>query len=286
MKRILYILIITFTIIFQACEDDIPNIYEPAYFVEGYLIVDSPIENIIVMETQDISKPYDYVFSLVPDAEVKIIEGDNEFLLDFRADSVCGYYYDNESYKVKPNTKYELEITLQDGTFISGSTTTPKRFEWINPMPEQIYYPKDTINLPEDSIKIEWTATSGLNWFFIRTRCLDTMYYGKYIEPPTEEFNRRTYKPYADNSRYYNDRNIYFGPLPNTKTPLLWSGVKWYGKNEVSVYCPDVNYLLWFIQVQRQSFYEPLLGTVDGAMGVFGSASEIKDTTFVIKNQK
>lgn len=290
MKHQLYILISLIIIGFASCADEIPNIYEPEYFVEAYLIVGEPIQNIILMKSQPLADSFSYSSSLISDAEeVKISSGDNDFILDFKDDSIPGYYYHDENYLVLPQTEYKLRITLKDGTIITGSTYTPSEFAWVKPLKEQVQYPKDSINLPEDeSLKIEWDSSSSPleKYYLIRSKCLDTTYYGKYLKPPAAEYNRRVYKPYGHNSRYYNDVNMYFGPLPNTKTVFVWSVLKWFGVYELSVYRPDINYLAWFIQMQRESFYNPRLGTIEGAIGVFGSASVIKDTTFIIKNQK
>ncbi len=277
-------------IMLPSCESDLPNDYIPRVFVEGYLIVGEPITNIVVEMSQPVSDSFKYDQSLIDDAEVNISDSDNTYPLEFRNEGGdrYGYYYPDTTFLVKPNTTYKLEITLKDGTYITGETKTPEEFQWIKPPKKVIYYPQDTLNLLEnDTLEMEWSNPLGYEWyFFIRVRCLDTLGYGEYLSPPVlNEFNRRIFKPFGGGSRYYNDRALWVGPLPASKVPFAWNFLKWYGFNEISVYLPEFNFLRWFLHVQRFPQYQPLLSSLEGAMGTFGSASVIYDTTFIMKNQ-
>jgi hypothetical protein len=53
----------------------------------------------------------------------------------------------------------------------------------------------------------------------------------------------------------------------------------------MKVYVPDWNFLRWFLQAQTKGEADPLLSSVDGAIGYFGSASSIKFDFFLLKNQ-
>lgn len=286
------ILLIILTLIFlNSCEDLPPDVYFPRTFVEGYLIVDEPINGIIVMRSMPVLDSFNYRQSLITDANVQITElsGDNgnlKYQLIFRDEPNQGYYYPDTTLKVKPKTKYRLEITLKTGEIITGETTTPERMQWKIPPRDTLYYPKDTINLPSpDSLKISWQPAPNIFFHLIRIRCLDTLNYGKYLNPPTDELNRRITRPWERNVRFYNDVTRWVGPLPASESPVVWTALKWYGLNEITIYAPDYNFLRWFIHNQRRSQYEPLLSSVDGAMGVFGSASSIKKVAFIVKNQ-
>ncbi len=288
-KQLKYFLLsVAGALLLFSCEDEIAVKYIPRVFVEGYLIVDEPISGIIVQQTQAVTDSFDYRESLIRDADVIISEGSNVYPLVFREDSLFpGYSYPDETYRVQPNKTYKLQITLSDGTVITGTTTTPGRFHWINGTQPVIQYPIDSVNLPEDTMKYVWDGSSGgFNWFLIRVKCLDTLEYGKYLDGSIEK-NRRTYKPWASpEARSYKDPVVWAGPLGNNQTPFVWSVLKWFGLHEFAVFKPDINFLKWFLHIQRSAQYQPLLESVNGALGVFGSASVIYDTTFILKNQK
>lgn len=292
MKNTKYIIsfLITFAalLFISGCEDLPPDKYIPETYVEAYLIVDEPIENIIVMTSQPLSSSFTYDESLVSDAEVRITDENNtEYILEFRDSNEVGYYLPDTTVLVQPETEYTLEITLGDGTVITGETTTPARFDWIRPPKDIIQYPKDTLSLPEvDSLEIEWENASGAIWYLLRIRCADTLDYGIYLDNVSnDELNRRIERPWSRRERFYNDVSRWVGAIPNNKTPLVWTTLKWFGRTEVSVYAPDFNFLQWFIHYQRTGIYEPILGSVEGGIGVFGSASVIRKESFVLKNQ-
>ncbi len=290
MKRNIFFVILAI-IFLNSCEDLPPDLYIPQIFVEGYLIVDEPINGIILLRSMPVLDSFNYQQSLVKDANIRITElsgnnGNFSYQLIYSDEPLLGYHYPDTSVKIKPNTTYKLEITLNNGDRITGETTTPERLKWKIPPRDTLYYPKDTINLPSpDSLKISWQPAAGIFFHLIRIRCLDTLNYGKYLNPPTDELNRRISRPWENNVRLYNDVTRWAGPLPATESPVVWTALKWYGLNEITIYAPDYNFLRWFLHNQRRSQYEPRLSSVDGAMGVFGSASAIKKVVFIIKNQ-
>ncbi len=266
----------------QACEDPVPTDYIPRNIVQGILIVDDPITNIIVMKSQSIQDSFDFNNSLIRDAEV-IIRGDNsEFILVSEQSGSKGYYLEDTTYKVKPNTTYKLEIILNDGTVITGKTTTPERFDWRLKTPHPIQFPLDTIKLPATD-SIAWTVSPGTEFYLIDVRCLDTLNYGQYLDPKTEELNRRIYKPWRDDDNYFEHSE--WALIPNTKTSVVWNIFKWYGRHHVNVYAPDYNFLEWWLQHFASREQNDLLNSIENGIGVFGSAAIIRDTTFLLKNQ-
>ncbi len=291
MKKKYFTLAIFAVLLINSCEDLPPNVYIPRIFVEGYLITDEPIGFITIMKSQTVLDSFDYSNSLIKDALVEIIEvssdnGNIRYRLDFHQEPIPGYYYSDTTLKVKPETKYRLEIRLGNDEIITGETITPSRMLWKIPPRDTLYYPMDTLNLPSpDSLKIKWQPADNILFHLIRIRCLDTLNYGKYLNPPTDEMNRRISRPWERNVRFYNDVSRWGGPLPATEAPVIWSSLKWYGLNEITIFAPDYNFLRWFIHNQRRPQYEPLLSSLNGAMGVFGSASSIRKEAFIIKNQ-
>ena len=276
------------SIIFFSCGDSVPTDYIPRNIVEAYLVVDEPISGLRLMRSLPVTDTFELSKALISDAEVKIIQGEQEFQLEFRGVETGdpGYYYPDTSYKVLSQEKYELEINLSDGSKITAETFTPAPTGWIKRAPDKIYYPKDTLKLPaNDTLKIEWDSIPGFNVYGLSIRCLDTLEYGKYLDPPRpDEKNRRILKPWSDDDDFYELARWY--PIPNNKTPVVWSAFKYYGLHELSIYVPDYNFLRWYLQNATRGAADPLLNSVHGnGFGCFGSVAVIRDTSFLVKNR-
>ncbi len=273
------LILITLIISLISCEDPVPSDYIEKIYVEAYLIVDEPIKDIYIGKTQPVLDSFDYEKARYSGLDVYILEGSNKFKLDYNG----RYYYYDTSYKVKENTKYKIEISTGDGKFIYGETITPKRFKWITPPKDIVFFPKDSLNLPtEDSLSLEWESVTP--YYVIMIKCLDTLNYGKYLQPPTEEMNRRIVF-FRENERRYKDvTSVSF--IPTDKTRFLWNFFKWYGLQEITIFNPDLNFLEWNLQYAVSAAYDSRLGSIKGdGIGVFGSASVIRDTLFLVKNQ-
>lgn len=283
MKRILQIvLVIIFTVFIISCEDPAPTDYIPSYFVEALLIVDEPIKEIRVLESQPLNDSFNYNNSLIKNATIQISEGDNIYNLVFSQADSNGYNYPDTNYKVKPNTNYKLKVRLENGQEITGETTTPTPFNWVVRPDYYIQYPIDTVNLPSP-FSIQWELVNNVIYYIVSIRCLDTLNYGNYLNPATEEKNRRVTHPWEMQESYYRELS-YWVIVPSSKVPVVWTVFKWYGWHEVSVYAPDYNFLRWMVQTMSGEI-NPLLSSVQGAYGYFGSASVIRDTSVILKNQ-
>ncbi|NLO18901.1 MAG: DUF4249 family protein [Ignavibacteria bacterium] len=284
-KYILSFVVLAFLL--SSCEDPVPSDYIPETLIEAVLIVDEPIENIIIMRTQPLNKAFDYNASLIDDAEVKIWTEEKEYNLIFRKEDKPGYFYPDTSEKVKSETTYFLEVTLKDGAKITGKTTTPKRSHWVYLPQGDVYYPKDTLKLaPIDSLRIEFAPLEGKVFYILGIACIDSLGYGEYLTPASDEKNRRIIRPWNEgNERFFSDLTTWTF-LPTNKTPIVWTVFKWFGKHRALVYFPDENYFNWFLQYVVKASYDPLLSSVEGGIGVFGSASKISHDFFLYKNQK
>jgi hypothetical protein len=294
MKKIKNLILIISSIIvlfsLNSCEDAPPTDYVQNVYVEAYLYVGHSIEGIKVSYTQPVDKKYSEDIAMIKDASVKIIENNKTMDLIYKSNGKKGYYLPDTSFKVKPRTKYLLEIKLNNGKIITGETTTPSEIDWVIPPKKQFYYPKDTTKLESvDSLRIEWTAVKETPFFFVQTNCKDTLEYGKYLNPSTAEKNRRSYNPFMEmweeQKMYRNTSNWSF--LANTKTPTPWFAFKWYGLQEVRIYAPDYNMLSWFMNLYftGSSAADPNYNSVKGAYGVFASASFCSYEVFIFKNQ-
>lgn len=283
----IFVLLLVSILLLYSCEDPVPNDYEPEIFIQGYLYVGQPIKDLVVMETQPVLDSFNLDKALIKDASV-IIRGDGrEMVLEYNDDgdtllSQAGYDYD-PSYLVKPKTKYDLEVTLNDGRKFYGSTTTPENFSWVKQPNYYLNYPKDIIKLPSTDT-IAWEPVNNTLYYLISIKVLDTLEYGKYLEiPQIDEKNSRIKKPWADDD-YYKRSTVVLG-LPTTRTPVVWNVFRWYGLHETTVYAPDPNYFQWYQQYILASETIDFLSSIENGIGVFGSASLIRDTSFIIKNQ-
>lgn len=270
-----------------SCQDSPTTDYIPKVYIEAYLIVDKPITNIKVMFSQPMLDSFKYENYFIRTSQVYIKYDDKILKLITAGTGVQGYYYPDSSITVLPAKQYNLEVILEDGTVITGQTVTPDRFSWINPPPDTLYYPKDTVNLTDDPYgKLSWTTTKSKAGFIARITCLDTLGYGKYLNGDTTDKNRRIFRPWMrPQMQGYNDMNTW-GLLASNETPVVWTSFKWYGWNDVTMMIGDFNYMRWALQYFRASQYNPLLSNIKNGIGCFGSASTISKKVFIIKNQR
>ncbi len=291
-NKIIMLLTLTLSLAFlNSCEDKPPLDYVQSKYLEGYLIVDSLVEGIVVMNSQPVNMPFDREKAMIKDADVKLVFGGTAHTLIYREGEKSGYYLPDMNIKVLPETKYEIIINTPDGSLITSETTTPKRMTgWIKAPRPDIYYPQDTLKLPKnDSLVIQWDSVAGVHHYLIRTLARDTVDYGRYLNPPVNEQNRRTYNVVsnaANDGGWYRNRTNW-ALIANSSTPTVWLAFKWFGYHDVSVYNPDPNMLNWFVNIHFTGTSEnnPLLNSVKGGYGVFGSASVISKEIFLYKNQ-
>lgn len=287
MKRMLIILFALSSLL--GCEDSPILDYEPKYVVEAFLLIDHPIENIYIYISQPITDTFRYENSLVSDATVTLYAGSRSYSLTF--DATRGYCYPDTTVRIASGIEYTLEITFPDGKRAYGTTRTPERIYWIQPPKDRLQYPKDPLNYTfPDSLKVEWSLPDSLpEGFIVSYRCLDTLNYGKYLSPPTEEKNERVESVFANFDQFPAETNQW-GFIAANWMPIVWYGFKWYGLHEIAVYNPDQNFINWYKLTRFSGSsprYNPLLGSVHGdAIGVVGSAAVIRDTTFIIKPPK
>ncbi|MCK5742594.1 MAG: DUF4249 family protein [Chlorobi bacterium] len=289
-KTILSAMLSLLLISFVACEENESVSYIPQTFVEAILIVDEPIQDIKIQSSQPLGSDIDYAGAMIRDAEVIIFEDDNVYPLTISQDteSEAGYYFDGD-YTVKPNTIYRIEIKLKDGTLIDGETLTPDRTAWVSEQIDYIQYPKDTINLPSTD-NIEWKRVDSVDYYLLGVKCLDIKEYGIYLDEVADsELNRKidgakNAKEEEDDEWKYKETSQW-AFIPNTKTPVVWRIFKWFGLHEATLFAPDTNFRTWFLQSVMSAQYEPMLSRINGGHGVFGSASAVRDTFILLKNQ-
>lgn len=293
MKHILSILKISvisiFIIALASCEDLPPTSYTAEYAVEGYLFVNQPIKNIVISRSLPTTDTFKFENSIVKDATVEISGGGETFLLTYRPTSIGGeYYLPDTTKRIKEKTLYELRVTTKDGRILTGKTMTPQQIQWVaDKEPKSVYqYPSDTLNLPSDndSLVFSWTKAEGLTEYLISLQSLDTLEYGKYLNPPTTELNRRMVRFYDQpENPQYRETTLYGLLQANTST-VVWNAFRWFGKTQLTVYAADDNFNRWSKSRWTGNQYDPNLGSIVGGVGVFASASVATKTLFLLKN--
>jgi hypothetical protein len=283
--------LVVLAIVFTACEDAPPTDYIPVPFLEAYLIIDEPIQDVVVAISQPVTQPFDYAAMMDASAEVVLRAGENEYPLRYRVvDGVGSYYYPDSTVTIQPRTQYSIRVRTSDGGIMTASTVTPERIEWVVPPRSVLQYPQDTTALySPDSLRISWTP-GNVPEYLIRVRALDTLGYGRYLDPPTEEINERTnnlqWEDPGDPQFYTKTR---WGFIQANQAPTVWIAFRWFGRNEVGILAPDKALGDWFKATQwggRSVEYRPEYSNVNGGTGVFGSASVLTSEAFVLKRKK
>ncbi|MDT8322586.1 MAG: hypothetical protein RRA94_00640, partial [Bacteroidota bacterium] len=109
--RLLPVLLGVMLLQLSACEDQPPTDYQPTPFLEGYLIVDEPIEGIVVAISQPITEPFQYDDMMLPNADVVLTVGETEYPLQYVIeDGIGSYRYPDTTVKVLPETRYALRV--------------------------------------------------------------------------------------------------------------------------------------------------------------------------------
>jgi hypothetical protein len=284
-------LMIPLALLFAACEDQPPTDYDPKPFLEAYLIVDEPIRNIVVGISQPITQAFDYAAMMDRAAEVVIQSSEGSYALQFTMmDGIGAFAHPDTNVLVKPETEYTIRVRTSDGSVMTARTVTPKRMSWITPPREVLQYPQDTTVLfSPDSLRISW-ASAAVPEYLVRVNVLDTLGYGTYLQPQTEEINERTNNlPFEDpgDPQFYTSTR--WGFIQTTQAPTVWAAFRWYGRNEVAILAPDKALADWFKATQwggRSVEYRPEYSNIRGGVGVFGSASVVAQEVFVLKRKK
>ncbi len=282
------VIIVLMVISLSACEDQPPTDYIPRPFLQAYLLVGEPLDDVVVAVSQPLTEPFDYSRMMVADAEVIVSANGVDYPLTYtEQDGVGRYRFLDTTYTVQPETRYGIRVRMSDGSVMSAETTTPQRIEWIKPPRAILQYPQDTtILISPDSLRISWTAGNTPE-YMIRVKVLDTLGYGTYLSPPSGEINGRTNNlPFEDPESPTFYTSTRWGFVQTSQAPTVWAAFRWYGRNEVAVLAADKALLDWFKSTQwggPSVEYRPEYSNVRGGIGVFGSASVIIREVFVLK---
>jgi len=264
------------------CEDPVPTDYRPEIVLQAFLIVDEPVRDVQLYWSQPMTDSFSYAKASITDAEIWVREGSLEFPLRFVQDTTGGHYEAvDTTVLIEPGKTYRVEARV-GSQLVAGVTTTPARIAWTKDLPDVLVYPGRENELrPVDSLKVSWTIPAPGTEYVLRMTCLDTLGYGSYLTPPTDEVNGRI------RDEEFIDQASPLGRLPvrlafvQAPDVFSWAAFKYFGKHELSVFAGDRNFVNWFKQITFTREYTELLNSVSGGIGVVGSASVVHDTVFV-----
>jgi hypothetical protein len=285
MKYLVFFLII-FSLI--SCDQDPDFEYIRENILEAYLIVGEPITEVRLSKTLPLNEKYSFDNAAIKDANIIINDGENNLILYFN-DSTLKYNYDS-NYLVKAQTQYSIRVELENGEIIEDTTRTPSQIEWLYALDSKVVkFPIDSLN-PQNSNRIAWDYPGTLLSINLIVKCLDTLNYGKYfddfnISEETNELNRRIERPWRDDLDFKDPLEYVIIAGATDSTTVVWSTFKFYGLHEVAVFAPDLNWTSWGLQYYRGQYFDPLSTVSGDGLGTLASASVIRDTFFLVKNQ-
>lgn len=276
------------------CEDPVPTDYTEEVMIEGLLIVGEPLDNVRILRSLPVTDTFSFERASIPDAVMSVRADGVEVPMEFVPDARGGTYRAKDTtYRVRSNVEYSVIVRAR-GAELSGVTRTPLPFAYTVPPRPWLRYPRADSLLVSvaDSLLISWTAVQGTEQYIISLTCLDTLGYGRYLNPPTADTNARTVRPNPDffdqsGTLLANERTT-IGSTRFTTTQTVWGVFRWYGRYEIRIYAPDPAFQDWMSLVGsgRRSSYDYRRSNVRGGLGVWGSASVIKYQTFLLKNDR
>jgi hypothetical protein len=276
------------------CEDPVPNDYIEEIMLEGLLVVGEPLAEIRIMRTLPLTDTFRFEEAMLRDAIIVVTADGTDIPMVFVDGPRGGTYRAiDTSYRVKPNTTYEVFVEAR-GARLTASTRTPQAFDWLTKLPDVVQFPsKDSLLLPvDDSLCLSWTPVPSTELYIISMTCLDTLSYGSYLTPPTQEANDRTIRANPDffdrsGTLVANERTT-LGATRFAGSQTVWGIFRWYGLHRLRIYVPDRPFLEWYLQVGsgRRSTYDYRLGNVKGGLGVWGSASQIESNILLLKGPR
>lgn len=290
-RLLLLALVFTAGLIVVGCEDPVPTDYKEEIMLEGLLLVGEPLEDVRVLRTLPVTDTFSFARAALPEAKIFVTADGLDVPMAYVTDQRGGTWRAADtSYRVLPNTTYSVLVEAR-GKTLTATTRTPSTFEWKTPPRAMIRFPHPDSLLTSvaDSLLVSWTPVANTELYIIGLTCLDTLGYGQYLDPQTDDTNVRTVRPKPDffdrsGTLIANERTT-LGATPFTTSQTVWGVFRWYGQHELRVYAPDKAFLEWFYLVGggRRSSYDYRLGNINGGLGVWGSASVIKQRSFLIK---
>lgn len=285
----LILLLVAVLGIATSCEDPIPDdAYVEELVVEGFAIAGRPLTDIRIFRTLSITDTFSLERAMIRDADVIITENGTQVPVRYVSDTLGGHYEAvDTSYRVKHNSTYQITVNAI-GKTATATATTLAPFDWIAAPKDTMQYPGEARETERfDSLKVSWGGQSGVFIYVIGVECQDTLGYGQYLVPPTQESNRRIRDEEPDDDLLIRNERTRYGLALVANSDIVWRVFKWFGPHRLHIYAGDRAFQEWFQQVGfgGRSTYDYRLGNVEGALGVWAGASELTGEFFLKKDQ-
>jgi hypothetical protein len=146
------------------------NIAEPEVYQYSVMCLLSNLEKfqrIYVARTGNVDPPIDIKKLIIPDANVKVLWGDEEIKFQYALIDSFSYSEVGKRLKVLPGEKYKLVVDIPDGGRITGEAIVPGAFKIIEPSPRDTFKvkrgPVDNVN-----IKLAWRESNNSYGYMIK----------------------------------------------------------------------------------------------------------------------
>ena len=261
--------------------------------VDAVLLVDQTLPELFVRRSQAPDRPYDLEAAGVGDARVRILQGDRAFEYAADPESPGRYLPPSDPPRVEPRTEYQLEVEVGEQR-VWGRTTTPARLrvrqavliDWetgeilrtLKSFAEAgdgvFEAPENQLLYPEGVLEIHLEAVEAKGY---QAAIFNLERYPNKVNEDLDEF----YEDDPDPSK--NESPPLEVPEGIVRWP--WFAVYYTGRSIVKVYALDQNWFDyartnadqqeqggWAGGLAGDNFERPLF-SVEGGMGIFGSAS-------------
>ena len=270
--------------------------YVEQYMVESYLIANNEMPEIRLSTTAPFNENYFFDERAVSNADIRVMSYDEEGNHDktyHYSETGRGIYRplsDDRSDLVQPRWTYELDIVIPDDNEhrIEARTSVPDTFSVKEVIRDSAVY--------QGSEQLEFRITRNRandrqNYFIYATRALDpveanlTPFWRDIFEDEDIEEARRI------RTSIVNEENFDLNPDGTLTLRMPWIGIAFYGPNVISTFSIDDNTFDYFrsqtVQVGGgNSTLAPgeiqnIIYNLDGAIGLFGSMSELQMEVYV-----
>ncbi|MDP4219674.1 MAG: DUF4249 family protein [Bacteroidota bacterium] len=248
------------------CDGAIESQYQEQVVVEGFIYPGGGIDSVILHYTTPFTLSYDDSTYAITDADVRVSDGANEYVLLPRT-ARGRYYLPASTLRIQSGKTYSLTVRVKDHV-VSAHTTVPAQIKYLNldsTLPKNLVLLLDTVNPSSFSYQlIAGPVDVPTRRYMLEVSAQDTNY-GKVAT--------NLFGPPVDTSAYVRYSFIQTGPVITLYSRLFG----WYGPNNLTFLALDSNWVDYKRQVgygeRAQIHYQSSLNHVTGGIGVWASAA-------------
>jgi hypothetical protein len=288
---LLLFVVLTGSLLLQACEVYKQDGYEEFYVVEAFMTAGEQMPEVRLSRTIPLSQTYVFEEVAIGGAEVRIhlldASGSGEITIAYTESSERGIYRPADlGHRVLDGRRYRLEITGLDrpDERITSVTTVPTAFRIVSlNRTETVYQSQDQFEF-----RLTRSVVPGRQTVFVASStALEPDQY-----PLTPFWADRDGDPeeyITVSSGLVNEGNYEINADDTIDLRYPWIGIAYFGPNRLSVYAVDDNIFDYYRSLQTQQGggtlspgqIENVLWNVDGGIGLFGSRAGVSAEVFV-----